>query len=204
MSSLAGISSCTQESHPQAKVTTEVTPPMALQTFSQSLKNLQAAFAQDEGFHTSIFQHVHQEGRRASAPLSLADQKKLNAIISEFTSKSDSFLRAFGIKDIAQLTTEERLVLSLLIYADNHKIAIRQEPRGGAITDYPVVDCALSALGLSEATKWASGRLTDLASKAGGKALLKTVAKFAGKSLSTIGWALAAYDFATCMADELL
>lgn len=99
--------------------------------------------------------------------------------------------------EIATLSDDEIMTLSLLVYAESKKST--NQTRGGIITDEPFLNCAMTALGITSVTELIDGGITRLATRQGAKAALKTIAKAAGRTLSWVGWGLAVTDFVTCM-----
>lgn len=169
------------------------------ENYGESLKQLVAGYDKDTTMLYKLYDYDFTLMTRGNVTLTEEEEKKVSEITAGVVESSEQILKAFDIKDAVNLTEEEKMVVAMLLYADymdNHSIA---QTRGGAITGNHYVDCALSALGITALTDIASEGIENYVKKKGTKALLRTVGKFAGKSLSVVGWGLAAYDFATCV-----
>lgn len=175
-------------------------PSAQCHLFGRALHEYAEVCSQDSEMLSSISDYVYARDLRSVDSIPGVDVSKLEAYLSDLVELSDGFLEAFGIKDVREYSAGDKLVLCTLLYADymdQHTPTSRL--RGGGITDNHYVDCALSALGIREITQLATDGVGAFVKRYGAKALLKSVAKVAGKSLSWVGWGLAAYDFVTCL-----
>lgn len=106
------------------------------------------------------------------------------------------------LSDLETLTEEEVISLASYFYTAN-----QYQTYGGVYTDNLYIDCALDALSLGGAIQGGAYILESGFQKGveryikenGAKAALQMVGKTIGRSLSYVGWAMAAYDFITCI-----
>ncbi len=175
---------------------------LSFQKFAQALRGVAREYSSDELFLVNVFEHAHATDTRAMTSLGQEDEAKARALSEKLYDNADFLLNSLGFteKDLSESTQDEKMFLAVLLYAE-HMDKNRSVLRGGDITGNAYVDCALSALGIASITQFVSGSLENYAEKEGRKALLKAVAKAAGKTISWIGWGLVAYDFITCIED---
>ena len=166
--------------------------------FSKTLHGIVIELNRDTAYLNRLFDYDFAMTTRGNCTIKEGDMEKSEQIIKDLRIQSEKLLKACEIKDLKQLTEDEKITLSILLYADymdNHHTSITR----GDISDQQIVECAKKALGITSMTEMAKRGLIEFAKKEGGKAVLKVAAKTAGKAVAGIGWALAAYDFATCM-----
>ena len=177
---------------PKANITTECVQ------FSKILGNVADELNSDTALLNHMQRYRDVTETRGSCKLLNEDKIKAEKINSLLIESSKRLLEQFKIKDIQDISDNDKVLLATLLYADymdTHTI----KTRGGGISGNHYVDCALDALGIGGIGDMAKHGLSKYVERYGTKALLKTVAKFAGKSVSAIGWGLAIYDFATCV-----
>lgn len=197
---LFGLTSCNSEVNDLAenKVPENVENiSMECVEFSNSLKIAVDAFNKDTALLNKLFQYDYEISTRGTAGITHEEETKANEITNRLLTPSENLLSSFNIKDVQELSNEEKIALSILLYADFMDNSFKT--RGGDLTGNHYPDCALTALGIADLSDILKNGLSNYAKKKGGKALLKTIAKVAGKNLSYIGWGLTAYDFATCI-----
>lgn len=165
--------------------------------FSKTLHGIVIELNRDTAYLNRLFDYDFAMTTRGNCTIKEGDMEKSEQIIKDLRIQSEKLLKAFEIKDLKQLTENEKMTLSILLYADY--MNNRYTTRGGHITNNQYVDCALTALGITGVSDMLKKGLLKYAQKEGGKAVLKVAAKTAGKAVAGVGWALAAYDFASCM-----
>ena len=166
--------------------------------FSKTLGNVADELNRDTALLNRMLHYRDVTETRGSCELPSEDKIKAEKINRLLIESSKRLLEQFKIKDTQDISDNDKVLLATLLYADymdTHTI----KTRGGGISGNHYVDCALDALGIGGIGDIAKNGLNKYVAKYGTKALLKTVAKVAGKSVSAIGWGLAIYDFATCI-----
>jgi hypothetical protein len=166
--------------------------------FSKTLRGISVELNRDTAYLNRLFDYDFAMITRSNYTMKEGDAEKAEQILKEFRIQSEKLLKAFEVKDLTQLTEDEKFSLSILLYADymdNHNTSTTR----GSISDKKIVDCAKKALGITSISSVITKGLTGFAKEYGGKAVLQLVAKTAGKAVSAVGVAIAAYDFADCM-----
>lgn len=200
---LLGFVACTKEKPLEDRSLPEsIERPLSFQKFGQALRGVAKEYSSDEKFLVNMFEYAHATDRRAMKPLSQEDEVKARALSKTLYDNADILLNSLGFKekDLNQSSQDEKMLLAMLLYAE-YMDRNGSTLRTGAITDNPYINCALSALGITDLTDLVSDGLEEYAKKKGKKALLKAIAKAAGKTMSWVGWGVAAYDFVTCIDD---
>lgn len=198
---ILGVASCSsnmeEESNLTASVSEEQIQNLCI-NYASSVNSVADQLAKDTLMLNGYYKYEEEILTRGA---NIEDSKLVDSakpLTSNLLENSEKLLIAFNIKDVSSLNDSEKIELALLLYADYMEQG-QVTTRGGNITGNHYVDCALSALGISEISNVAKNGLLKYAQKAGGKALLKLTAKFAGKTVPYVGWALMAYDFYTCV-----
>lgn len=199
---LYGVSSCGKEELSKPALVEHHHSDVQFEQFGRSLQSVAEGYSEDQEFLRRVSDHVNTKGLRNQLPLSFSDASKAEALGQQYLEASERLLHELGLRDVNTLSSDEKVLVATLLYAEYKGLSGSSDKlRGGAITGNSYVDCALSALGIGELSDIASAGLLKYAERQGTKALLKTVAKFAGRSVSALGWGLAAYDFASCIMD---
>lgn len=163
-----------------------------------NLNSIATTLNNDSIMLNNFLKNDYQVETRGGIAINTSLENQAKRLTSGLVLQSDSFLRSLNLPDVNKLSDSEKVEVALLLYAEymaDHQIYTR----GGHITGNHYVDCALSALGIEEISQVASDGLIKYAKRVGAKTFLKTAAKFAGKTVSWVGWGIAACDFATCI-----
>ena len=166
--------------------------------FSKTLRGISVELNRDTAYLNRLFDYDFAMITRSNYTIKEGDAEKSEQILKNIRIQSEKLLEAFEVKDLTQLTEDEKLSLSILLYADymdNHNISATRGP----ISETKIFDCAKKALGITGVSNVIKKGIVGFAKEYGGKAVLQLVAKTAGKAVSAVGMVMAAYDFADCM-----
>ncbi len=167
-------------------------------SFGASLNSVATTLNNDSVMLNNFLYNDYQVETRGGVAINANLENQAKRLISGLVFQSDSFLRSLNLSDVNKLSDSEKVEVALLLYAE-YMTDYKIYTRGGKITGNHYVECALSALGITDISQIASDGLIKYAKRVGAKTFLKTAAKFAGKTVSWVGWGLVVYDFMTCL-----
>ena len=162
------------------------------------MRGISVELNRDTAYLNRLFDYDFAMITRSNYTIKEGDAEKSEQILKNIRIQSEKLLEAFEVKDLTQLTEDEKLSLSILLYADymdNHNVSTTR----GSISETKIFDCAKKALGITGVSNVIKKGIVGFAKEYGGKAVLQLVAKTAGKAVSAVGMVMAAYDFADCM-----
>jgi len=171
-----------------------------------------------ERYQSFVHGGILRNSSRSTANLETTDLTDQGAkkLLSEFTQESIIFLRALGFdnEDInselggADSPTTAAIAYILLqdLNKNNYQVnnaSLNQLVFNQAYAGGEIKDCILHAFGFAAVGYVLQFGIEEAIEHYGKKGLIKVLGKAAGRTLGWVGLAIAAYEFADCMAEEV-